>query len=145
MRDVSALAGGHAVLHDITLDIPLRQPCSDCRPSGRRKSSLAGLLLGWRMAAVGAVLVDNAALSACKMEKLRRQIAWIDPTVHLWNRSLMENLRFGSAGELAMASGGGRGASGSFDGPGAASGWLADPAWRWRRTRYPAAKDNGCA
>ena len=105
MRDVSALAGGHAVLHDITLEVPCGSHVAIVGPSGAGKSSLAGLLLGWRTAASGSVLVDNAALSASKMEKLRRQIAWIDPTVHLWNRSLMENLRYGSAGELAMALG----------------------------------------
>jgi ATP-binding cassette subfamily B protein len=105
MREVSALAGGHAVLHDITVDIPSGSHVAIVGPSGAGKSSLAGLLLGWRTAASGSVLVDNAALSASTVEQLRRQIAWIDPTVHLWNRSLVENLRFGSAGELAMALG----------------------------------------
>jgi ATP-binding cassette subfamily B protein len=105
IRDVSALAGGHAVLHDITMEIPSGSHVAIVGPSGAGKSSLAGLLLGWRTAASGSVLVDNAALSASKVEQLRRQIAWIDPTVHLWNRSLVENLRFGSAGQLAMSLG----------------------------------------
>lgn len=105
MRAVSALAGGHAVIHGISVEIPAGSHVAIVGPSGAGKSSLAGLLLGWRTAASGSVLVDNAALNGSKLEQLRRQIAWIDPTVHLWNRSLVENLRFGSAGELAMALG----------------------------------------
>jgi ABC-type bacteriocin/lantibiotic exporter with double-glycine peptidase domain len=102
MRGVSAMAGGHAVLHDITLDIPAGSHVAVVGPSGAGKSSLAGLLLGWPIPASGELSVDDAALSAATLERLRRQTAWIDPTVHLWNRSLIENLRFGSYGELAM-------------------------------------------
>jgi ABC-type bacteriocin/lantibiotic exporter with double-glycine peptidase domain len=102
MRGVSALAGGHAVLHDITLDIPAGSHLAIVGPSGAGKSSLAGLLLGWRVPSEGELSVDNSSLSAATLERLRRQTAWIDPTVHLWNRSLVENLRFGSYGELAM-------------------------------------------
>jgi ABC-type transport system involved in cytochrome bd biosynthesis fused ATPase/permease subunit len=30
------------------------------------------------------------------LETLRREIAWVDPTVHLWNRSFIDNLQYGS-------------------------------------------------
>lgn len=102
MRDVSALAGGHAVLHDISVDIPAGSHVAIVGPSGAGKSSFAGLFLGWRTPASGLLSVDNASMSGAVVERLRRQTAWIDPTIQLWNRSLVENLRFGSSGELAM-------------------------------------------
>jgi ATP-binding cassette subfamily B protein len=33
------------------------------------------------------------------LARLRRRTIWVDPTVQLWNRSLLENLRYGSEGE----------------------------------------------
>ena len=39
-----------------------------------------------------AQLLDSARLDA-----LREQTAWVDPAVQLWNRSLLENLEFGSS------------------------------------------------
>ena len=30
------------------------------------------------------------------LEALRERIAWVDPAVHLWNRSLVENLHYGN-------------------------------------------------
>jgi ABC-type transport system involved in cytochrome bd biosynthesis fused ATPase/permease subunit len=102
MRGVCAKAGGHAVLRDITIDIPAGSHVAIVGPSGAGKSSLAGLLLGWRVAASGELLVDNAVLSAATLEQLRLQTAWIDPMVHLWNRSFVENLRFGTYGEPAL-------------------------------------------
>jgi ATP-binding cassette subfamily B protein len=64
-------------------------------PSGAGKSSLVGLLLGWHRAAVGRVMVDCVPLDGQRLEDLRRHTAWVDPSVQLWNRSLVENLRYG--------------------------------------------------
>jgi ATP-binding cassette subfamily B protein len=41
------------------------------------------------------VLVDCAPLHGQRLEELRRHTAWVDPSVQLWNRSLVENLRYG--------------------------------------------------
>jgi ATP-binding cassette subfamily B protein len=59
--------------------------------------------LGWRKPSSGGLLVDDAELSAASLESLRRHTAWIDPTVQIWNRSLLDNLRFGLAGSTAMS------------------------------------------
>ena len=64
--------------------------------SGAGKSSLAGLLLGWHRAASGSVLVDGAELDDSGLDQLRPHIAWVDPAVQLWNRSLVDNLQYGS-------------------------------------------------
>jgi ABC-type multidrug transport system fused ATPase/permease subunit len=61
-----------------------------------------GLLLGWQRAADGVVLVDGAPLDGLRLEELRRQTAWVDPTVQLWNRTFLENLLYGSTEEAAL-------------------------------------------
>jgi ABC-type bacteriocin/lantibiotic exporter with double-glycine peptidase domain len=103
MRGVTAQAGGHALVRDITLEISPGSHIAIIGRSGAGKSSLAGLLLGWRRPSSGTLLVDGAELSGASQESLRRHTAWIDPTVQIWNRSLLDNLRFGLAGASAMS------------------------------------------
>jgi ABC-type bacteriocin/lantibiotic exporter with double-glycine peptidase domain len=105
MQGVSAQAGGRPVVHDIDLEIRPGSHVAIVGRSGAGKSSLAGLLLGWRRPSSGTLLVDGGALSRQRLERLRRQTAWIDPSVHIWNRSLLENLRFGLSGASAMSLG----------------------------------------
>ncbi|MCY2978457.1 MAG: ATP-binding cassette domain-containing protein [Planctomycetota bacterium] len=93
--DVSVIAAGHSILQDITLDIAPGSHIAVVGPSGAGKSSLIGLLLGWHRAALGEVLVDGNPLDAAQLDELRRHTAWVDPAVQLWNRSLVDNLRYG--------------------------------------------------
>jgi ABC-type multidrug transport system fused ATPase/permease subunit len=53
-------------------------------------------LLGWHKPAAGSVLVDGAPLDAQRLAQLRRETAWIDPQVHLFNATLFDNLRYGN-------------------------------------------------
>ncbi len=64
--------------------------------SGAGKSSLVGLLLGWYPPDTGKVVVDGLPLLGAELARLRRATVWVDPTVQLWNRSLLENLRYGT-------------------------------------------------
>jgi ATP-binding cassette subfamily B protein len=96
-RDVTVHAGGHAILDSVSLTILPGAHVAIVGESGAGKSTLAGLLLGWHRPARGLVLVDGAPLDAPRLEKLRRQTAWVDPAVQLWNRSLIENLEYGCA------------------------------------------------
>jgi ATP-binding cassette subfamily B protein len=64
--------------------------------SGAGKSSLVSLLLGWLGAAEGTIEVDGAPLDGDAVARLRLQTAWIDPAIHIWNRTLYENVSFGS-------------------------------------------------
>src|SRR4029079_14701635 len=64
--------------------------------SGAGKSSFVGLLLGLHTPAQGVVLIDGRTLEPREIESLRRKVAWIDPSVQLWNRSLLENVLYGS-------------------------------------------------
>ncbi len=70
--------------------------------SGAGKSSLVGLLLGWHRAATGEISVDNELFDGRRLERLRRETAWVDPAIQIWNRSLLDNLRYGAFSETAM-------------------------------------------
>jgi len=67
--------------------------------SGAGKSSLVGLLLGWYRPNSGGVLIDGEPLAGEVLARLRRRTVWVDPTVQLWNRALLDNLRYGTEGE----------------------------------------------
>ena len=96
LRNVSVRAAGHTILEDINLEVPSGSHVAIVGPSGAGKSSLVGLLLGWWRAAAGSVLVDGEPLAA-NLENVRKATAWVDPAVHLWNRTFFENLRYGCA------------------------------------------------
>lgn len=91
---VTVRAAGHTILDNITADIPAGTHAAIVGPSGAGKSSMVGVLLGWWRPAGGEVRIDRQPISA-GIEELRQQTAWVDPAVHLWNRSLFENLRYG--------------------------------------------------
>jgi ATP-binding cassette subfamily B protein len=67
--------------------------------SGAGKSSLVGLLLGWFHPNSGSVLVDGEPVHGEALARLRRHTVWVDPTVQVWNRALLDNLRYGGEGE----------------------------------------------
>jgi ATP-binding cassette subfamily B protein len=95
LRGVGVQAGGHAILRDVSIEIEPGEHVAIVGPSGAGKSTLVGVLLGWHRAARGSVLIDGEALDETRLESLRRATAWADPAVRLWNRSLVENLRYG--------------------------------------------------
>lgn len=95
---VAVRAAGHSILEGIDLAIEPGNHIAIVGPSGAGKSSLVGLLLGWHRAAAGQVLVDGAPLDNARLESLRRETAWVDPAVQLWNHSLLENLYYGKSG-----------------------------------------------
>jgi len=94
-ENVSVVAAGHQVLRDINLTIARGTHVAIVGESGAGKSSLVGLLLGWYRAAPGSVLVDGIELDDSTLDQLRPHMAWVDPAVQLWNRSLLENLHYG--------------------------------------------------
>jgi ATP-binding cassette subfamily B protein len=92
-ENVTVRAAGQTILREVSLSMEPGDHIGIVGPSGAGKSSLLGLLLGWHQPAAGRVLVDGEPL---QVDAARREIAWIDPQVHLWNRSLIENLHYGS-------------------------------------------------
>ena len=104
MRDVAVQAGGHTILTNINLTVKAGDHMAIVGPSGAGKSSLVGLLLGWHKPASGICLVDGEPLAGQRLHQLRRETAWVDPAVQLWNRSLLENLTYGN--QVEQTSGG---------------------------------------
>lgn len=105
LEGVTVRAAGHNILEGIDLAIQPGSHIAIVGPSGAGKSSLVGLLLGWYRPAMGQVLVDDAPLDNARLESLRRETAWVDPAVQLWNHSMLENLHYGAwAGSLAKIS-----------------------------------------
>jgi ABC-type bacteriocin/lantibiotic exporter with double-glycine peptidase domain len=103
LENVSVHAAGHTILEEINLKIEPGDHVAIVGPSGAGKSSLMGLLLGWYRPAKGSVLVDGAALEGAHLEHLRKDTAWIDPAVQLWNRSLFSNLCYGNPDAVPTA------------------------------------------
>lgn len=93
---VTVVAGGHTILRDVSLEARPGEHVAVVGLSGAGKTSLVGLLLGWHRPSAGQVLVDGEPLDAGRLERLRRETAWVDPAVWIWNRSLLDNLRYGN-------------------------------------------------
>jgi ABC-type bacteriocin/lantibiotic exporter with double-glycine peptidase domain len=100
--DVSVTASGHQILAGINVRIESGAHVAIVGPSGAGKSSLVGILLGWLKPTQGRVLIAGQPLDC---NSLRLQTAWVDPAVQLWNRSLLDNLRYGSDAEMGGVGG----------------------------------------
>ena len=105
MNGVEVRAAGRTLLTDVDLTIHSGEHVAIVGVSGAGKSTLAGLLLGWHVPAEGTLLIDGQTLDAVGLESLRRVTAWVDPAVHLWNRSLLENLQYGNPSDAPSALG----------------------------------------
>ncbi|WP_394836789.1 ATP-binding cassette domain-containing protein [Pendulispora rubella] len=103
---VSIVAGGHTILDGLDLRIAPGSDVAIVGSSGAGKSTLVGILLGWHRPVAGRVLVDGHPLDAARADTLRRECAWVDPAVQLWNRSLADNMLYGtSAGAMGAMPG----------------------------------------
>ena len=94
-RNVSVVAMGTTILEEFSLTIEPGSHVCVVGPSGAGKSSFVALLLGWHRPATGAVWVDGRPLDEERLRSLRRETAWVDPSVQIWNRSLLDNLHYG--------------------------------------------------
>lgn len=102
---VHVVAGGHTVLDGVELSVNPGEHVAIVGRSGAGKSSLVGLLLGWHTPMAGEVLIDGEALDGKRLQTLRRETAWVDPSVQIWNRSLLDNLRYGRDDETELPTG----------------------------------------
>ncbi len=93
---VEVQAGGHTILLGINLALAPGEHVAIVGASGAGKSSLVGVLLGWHRPASGHVLLDGQSLTGELLYQLRRATVWIDPAVQLWNRTLLDNIRYGN-------------------------------------------------
>jgi ABC-type bacteriocin/lantibiotic exporter with double-glycine peptidase domain len=88
------VAAGHTILEELQLHITPGEHVAIVGTSGAGKSTLLGLLLGWHRLAQGSIRIDGIPMTGQVQDALRRQCAWVDPGVQIWNRSLLENLNY---------------------------------------------------
>lgn len=96
MKDVSVIVSGNQILSSTSLEISSGEHIAIVGSSGAGKSSLVGLLLGWNRPAKGYIMVDNQLLHSDTLSQLRKQTAWVDPSIQIWNRSMVDNIKYGS-------------------------------------------------
>jgi len=102
-EQVTVRIAGRDVLKDIDLLIPPGSHVAIVGPSGAGKSTLVGALLGFHRPVAGRIHVGEHSLDESEIERVRGMTAWVDPAVHLWNRSLLANIRYGAgAGDDAV-------------------------------------------
>jgi len=97
---VAVRVAGNSVLEGIDLHVAAGSHVAIVGPSGAGKSTLVGMLLGWYRPAVGELLVDGVPLQGPQIDLLRRETAWVDPTVQIWNQPMVDNLLYGSDGAV---------------------------------------------
>ncbi len=95
LQGVRVEAAEQVILDTIDLVIPAGSQVGIVGPSGAGKSTLVGALLGWHYPAAGQILIDGDPLDFERLQRLRGEVAWVDPTIQLWNRSFLYNLRYG--------------------------------------------------
>ena len=95
LQQVRVEVAEQVILHSVDLTIEAGSQIAIVGPSGAGKSTLVGLLLGWHYPVAGQILVDGALLDYAHLQQLRSETAWVDPTIQLWNRSFLYNLRYG--------------------------------------------------
>jgi ATP-binding cassette subfamily B protein len=95
LRQVNVQIGKQPILADINLTIAPGEHLALVGPSGAGKSTLVGLFFGWHLPTSGVVLVDGLPLIGQRFYTFRREIAWVDPSIHIWNQSLLDNLYYG--------------------------------------------------
>ncbi len=97
LDNVSVQAVGHTILSNVNLHIQPGEHIAVIGPSGAGKSSLVGILLGWHRPSIGQAMVDGHMITETYVRTLRRETVWVDPSVQLWNRSLLHNIQYGNA------------------------------------------------
>jgi len=82
-------------IEDVTLTIPAGQKLALIGASGAGKSTLVSLLLRIYDTEAGRVLIDDQDLSGVTQESLRKQVGMVTQETLMFNRTAMENIRYG--------------------------------------------------
>lgn len=104
MSGVTVVMGGHTVVHSLDLELKPGEHVAVVGRSGAGKSTLLGLLLGWYQPASGSIRIDGSETSWSQIRELNRRTVWVDPAVHLWDKSVLHNLEYGNDESLDVAS-----------------------------------------
>ena len=94
---------GHQVFNDFNLRIEPGQRVGLVGQSGGGKSTLFGLLQRFYDVQKGSVVVDGQDIARVTQESLRGAIAIVPHDISLFNRSMMENIRYDEVLDAAVA------------------------------------------
>ena len=100
LESANVVISGHTVLHNLNLKVEPGKHVAIVGKSGAGKSTFVGLFLGWNRTSSGQLRIDDGVANHSAIEKLRQDTVWIDSDVQIWNRSLYENLIYGSSNEM---------------------------------------------
>ena len=87
--------GPRNIVKDFVLSIPAGQRVGLVGPSGAGKTTLMGLLMRLHDVTAGAIRVDGQDIREVTQESLRGAFGLIPQDTSLFNRTLMENIRYG--------------------------------------------------
>jgi ATP-binding cassette, subfamily B, bacterial len=87
--------GPRNIVKDFELHIPAGQRVGLVGPSGAGKTTLMGLLMRMHDVTSGAIRVDGQDIRDVTLESLRAAIGLIPQDTSLFNRALIENIRYG--------------------------------------------------
>ncbi|MBI2102814.1 ABC transporter ATP-binding protein [Candidatus Woesearchaeota archaeon] len=95
---VFSYGGEKEVLNNFTLKIEPHQIVALVGRSGSGKSTVAKLLLRNYDVSTGEILVDEKDIRTYKIEDYKKRIAVVSQQVEIFNRSIMDNIRFAKLG-----------------------------------------------
>lgn len=85
----------HMILNHLNLHVAKGKTIALTGETGRGKSTLAKLLLGFYPISSGEIYIEGKPLSELGLEKVRKQIAYVPQEPYLFNVSIKENIRYG--------------------------------------------------
>ncbi len=89
---------GRPVLRDISLEVPARTMVALVGPSGAGKTTLAHLLPRFFDPVSGRVLIDGHDLRELDLRRYRRRIGLVPQEIFLFDRTVAENITYGTVG-----------------------------------------------
>ncbi|MGW2425548.1 ABC transporter ATP-binding protein [Streptomyces sp. NPDC001709] len=91
-----AYPGRPPVLCDLSLRIPEKQVTAIVGPTGAGKTTIAKLLMRFRHAEEGRVLLDGADVRELSLPGLRHAIGYVSQEPFLFDATIAENIRYGT-------------------------------------------------
>ena len=88
-------SGRATVLGEVDLTFQPGETVALVGQSGAGKTTIANLLMRFWDADAGRILIGGTDIRALPLESLRRMIAYVPQDIHLFNRSIADNIRLG--------------------------------------------------
>lgn len=85
----------HPILRDVSIDLPFGETIALLGHNGSGKSTLIQLLCRFYDPCAGAIRIDGIDIREMSLHDLRLQIALVSQSTELFNRSVIENIRYG--------------------------------------------------